>query len=223
MTFEALWASYVVIIGSLGGVSTLLSNALNDEAQQQLSQWLKRQVTREPQGFVQAANRAFLLTFDWLFASRGTVLEGALWFALMVSPIILILARLAFLVGGVDVGDATNLLLLALWLTSALAIFLVWTQTESLAAFITALVAFVLVVVLGRIVLGPLGSLLVSLGFGFSVGTVIGAVFSRGAPGIGLGLALGCGMFITVAGVAWCWRCCADRSRMTRAAPVRGL
>lgn len=41
MTFEALWGSYVFIIGGLGGVSTLLSNVLNEEAQQQLSRWLK--------------------------------------------------------------------------------------------------------------------------------------------------------------------------------------
>jgi hypothetical protein len=201
MTLEALWGSYVFIIGGLGGVATLLSNALNAEAQQQLSHWLKGQVTREPRSFVQAANRAFLVTFDWLFASRGTALEGALWFALMLSPIVLILTRLAFLVRGVDVGDATDLLLFALCLMSALAAFLFAVQAEGAAGFSTALVTFAVVIALGRIALGPLGGLLVSIGIGLFVGTMVGAVFSRGAPGVGLGLALGCGIFIAIAGL----------------------
>jgi hypothetical protein len=201
MELHAVWGSYVFIIGSLGALSKLLSSALNEETQRNLSRWLGRQVAREPASWVQAANRAFLQTFDWLFAPKKTAWEGSLWAALMVSPVLLVLARLAFLLGGVRAGDAIDLLLFALWLASSVAVFLGSTHATTRSGFVSGMVGFVLLIVLGRLALGELGGLLIGLSVGLFGGTVAGMVFSFGIPGIGLPLGMSMAIASMVLGV----------------------
>jgi hypothetical protein len=118
-----------------------------------------------------------------------------------VSPLLLILVRLAFLAGGIPTGDATGLLSLALWLALAMATFMITIYAETTVGAVAGLIAFISTVALGYWLLDTLGGILLGVSVGLFVGTLIGAVLGRSIPDIGFVLSLSGSVFATIGGL----------------------
>lgn len=183
MTLDmALVGSGAAVVTGIIAVGWLLDSGMdaNPELKGRLGQSLRQSVAKEPEAWLQSANRTFLQAFDKLYGGNSTSLELAVWVGMVLALIALPILRNDVAASGTLKAETTLLLFIALlfafFFTAMTLAFISLGVLRRFFARTHSTLKGTVSGIVGTILTGTVGGIVIALLVGTIVGITVGIV-----------------------------------------------